>query len=49
MMDYPRDNDENEDEDYYSPTDWEREPGESDEDYQERLQDLEDMMDSWND
>ena len=49
MRDYPKDIDENEDEDYYSPTDWEREPGESDEDYQERLQDLEDMMDSWND
>ena len=33
--------------DYYSPTDWEREPGESDEDYADRLQDLEDYMDSF--
>lgn len=33
--------DEDEDQDYYSPTDCEREPGESDEDYQERIEDLE--------
>ena len=39
--------DEEEYDDYYSPTDWEREPGESDEDYAERLQDLEDDMDSF--
>ena len=38
-----------EEDDYYSPTDWEREYGESDEDYAERLQDLEDWMESFDD
>lgn len=33
--------------DYYSPTDWDREPGESDEDYEERVQDLEDYLESF--
>ena len=33
--------------DYYSPTDWEREPRESDEDYKERIQDLEDYLESF--
>lgn len=33
------------DDDYYSPTDWDRDYGESDEDYQERMEDLEDYMD----
>lgn len=36
------------DEDYYSPTDWDREAGESEEDYEERIQDLEDYLDSLN-
>lgn len=39
--------DEEEYDDYYSPTDWERESGESDEDYADRLQELEDYMDSF--
>lgn len=39
--------DEEEYDDYYSPTDWERELGESDEDYADRLQDLEDYMGSF--
>lgn len=30
--------------DYYSPTDWDRDPDESDEDYDERTQDLEDYL-----
>ncbi len=47
-MRYPE-NDDEQDDDYYSPTDWERQPDESDEDYEERMQDLEDLMDSWND
>lgn len=38
-----------EEDDYYSPTDWEREYGESDEDYAERLQDLEDWMEYFDD
>lgn len=33
----------------YSPTSWERDPDESDDDYYDRMQDQEDMMDSWND
>lgn len=33
-----------EDDDYYSPTDWEREPDESDEDYRERMEDLNDLL-----
>ena len=32
------------DDDYYSPTDWDRDPYESDEDYDERTQDLEDYL-----
>lgn len=39
--------DEEENDDYYSPTDWEREYNESDEDYEERIQDLEDFMESF--
>ena len=39
-------NDCDEEEDYYSPTDWEREPGESDEDYADRIQDLNDFLES---
>ncbi len=46
MKDYQNIDDE-ELEDYYSPTDWEREPGESDEDYEERIQDLEDFLESF--
>ena len=38
-----------EEDDYYSPTDWEREYGESDEEYSDRLQDLEDWMESFDD
>ena len=32
------------DDDYYSPTDWDHDPDESDEDYDERTQDLEDYL-----
>lgn len=32
------------DDDYYSPTDWERDPTESDTDYEERTQDLTDWL-----
>lgn len=32
------------DDDYYSPTDWERDPTESDTDYEERTQDLTDCL-----
>ena len=39
---------EDEEEDYYSPTDWDREPDERDEDYAERIQDLEDFLDYYN-
>lgn len=39
--------DDEENEDYYSPTDWDREPNESDEDYAERVQDLEDYLESF--
>ena len=35
--------------DVYSPTDLEREPGESEEDYGERIQDLEDFLESFDD
>lgn len=41
------DEDDTDSEDYYSPTDWERETNESDEDYSERMQDLEDWMESF--
>ena len=39
--------DDTDSEDYYSPTDWEKEPNESDEDYAERIQDLEDWLDNF--
>ena len=32
------------DDDYYSPTDWDRDPDEFDEDYEDRTQDLEDYL-----
>ena len=35
--------------DYYSPTDWGKDPRETDEDYEERIQDQEDLMDYYND
>ncbi|MGM9833369.1 MAG: hypothetical protein ACI31A_06755 [Candidatus Limisoma sp.] len=35
--------------DNYSPTSWERDPDESDEDYEDRMQDQEDLMDYYND
>lgn len=35
--------------DYYSPTSWDRDPFESDDDYQERIQDQEDLLDYFND
>ena len=38
--------DDNEEEDYYSPTDWGQEENESDEDYADRLEDLEDYVES---
>lgn len=38
-----------EDEEYYSPTSWEQHCDESDEDYADRMQDQEDLLDSWND
>lgn len=41
--------DEWDDEESYSPTSWDRDPEESDDDYEDRMQDQEDMMDSWND
>jgi hypothetical protein len=31
-------------EDYYSPTSWERDPDETDEEYQDRMQDQEDLL-----
>lgn len=31
--------------DYYSPTDWEQDPTESDADYEERTEDLNDWLD----
>ena len=37
---------EEEDDEYYSPTDWSRDYGESDEDYEDRMQDLEDYAES---
>lgn len=46
MKDYQNFDDEEYD-DYYSPTDWNREPGESDEEYEERVQDLEDYLESF--
>lgn len=39
------DDETDEDEDYYSPTSWERHPGESEEDYNDRIEDQEDFMD----
>lgn len=36
---------EDNDDDYYSPTSWEREPGESDEDYNDRMEDQDSLMD----
>lgn len=33
-----------EDDDYYSPTDWDREPEESDQDYEDRVTDLQDWL-----
>ena len=47
MNNNDQDFEENKDKDYYSPTDWEREPGESDEDYKERIEDLESYMESY--
>lgn len=32
------------DDDYYSPTDWDREPEESDQDYEDRVTDLQDWL-----
>ena len=34
---------------YYSPTSWERHDGESQEDYEERMQDQEDMIEYFDD
>lgn len=42
------DDPEEDDEDYYSPTDWDKGPFESDEDYEDRIQDQEDYLDSFN-
>lgn len=39
------DGDTDEEEDYYSHTSWERHPGESEEDYNDRIEDQEDFMD----
>lgn len=36
-------------EESYSPTSWERDPEESDDDYEDRVQDQEDLVDYWND
>lgn len=36
------------DEDYYSPTDWEKDPFETDEEYEERIQDQEDLLEYFN-
>jgi hypothetical protein len=45
MKDYDDYKDEYEnDDDYYSPTDWGQEPGESDADYEERMQDQQDLL-----
>lgn len=35
------------DDDFYSPTSWDRHPGESDEDYYDRIQDQEDYLESF--
>jgi len=35
--------------DQFSPTSWERDPFESDEDYEERMQDQEDYLESFDD
>ena len=48
MMPY-NDYDNNDEENDYSPTAWERDPFESDEDYEERVQDQEDYVDYYND
>lgn len=37
---------ENEEEDYYSPTSWDKDPFETDEEYLERLDDLESYFES---
>ena len=41
-----RDHDEDEE---FSPTSWDRDPYESDEDYEERMQDQEDWLESFDD
>lgn len=41
--------DDPEEEDYYSPTSWNRDPDESDEDYKERMENQEDYIDYSND
>lgn len=33
-----------EEDDFYSPTSWDKDPYETDEDYQERIQDQEDLL-----
>lgn len=45
----PCNNYDNDEEDYYSPTSWDRNPYETDEDYEERMQDQEDYLDYNND
>lgn len=40
---------EDEEEDYYSPTSWGRDSYETDEDYEDRIQDQEDYLDYNND
>lgn len=47
MSRYGNDSEEYDDDDYYSPTDWDREPNESDEDYEERMENLEDYLESF--
>ena len=37
------------DDEPFSPTSWERDPYESDEDYEERIQDQEDYLESFDD
>ena len=43
------DEEEFEEDDNYSPTSWDRHYGESDEDYNDRMQDQEDLVDYYND
>ncbi|MDO4801336.1 MAG: hypothetical protein Q4A15_04150 [Prevotellaceae bacterium] len=44
MAEYNEQDEEEYDDDYYSPTSWDRDQDESDEDYDERTQDLEDYL-----